>query len=1852
MLKRRSIQLNHTGFTLVELVVVLVLMGILLSISAAGLIAFQDQSSKMQKNEAAQTIFIAAQSKLTQMEGNGQIDDLRDRLKYEDGNYSISDYVPVFSPINDEFDRYFSHFITKTVMTSTSLSEEGKSRLAGSQAMLMTDLDIWGTYDDNVLISLNAKAGDYDLYVQNPASLPVQTQILFELIEDTVADQEVLNGAICLEIAPEEGQVFSAFYSDTAYEFYYGNSERGSSGRVDIAQRHDGARTNKGLGYYGVNTLTHVTYIPTTGISLGELTVDNGNTLSYHLAIDETSNIDLNDLTYVITVYDSTTSRKALEFTVDGKDVANKSADIMDNMVDCATIRYDVTETSTNLGTYRIPIYKEQLAGESVPGIGFILDAADEAATTELLEEEAYDIRNGRAPDGTFARSLSFFRFGTWTEIEGAWTDNIFVMITVTSDDLDEPAVARSKSTSPMFADASLDTKIGQGSTGDNNYKRYGIENCRHFYNMRYYEDVEITTLGLPDAHASELNKFRITFVLRDDLDWGEFAKTSYYASSKKYFSDQITDHMASSLDFPSFKMLRQTDTLTGLREEEALTVAQALEAKYPTYGINDVETLTETLENNWTIIDPTDVDKKRTIRIPDMLEDNLQLSYTITNLNVTMQSNLVYGLYRNYASDRDLPTGLFLENLGTIKYFAVDQISVVGKNKVGAICGANRGNLLYVGTLSTRTNEHKNPSVVQGIKYVGGVFGYQASIGTLDYTYANRDLFINYLTNHAWVSGTMYVGGITSYVVNGDQTKINDTGSDTEDYAKIRHIAVRYCENYGLIRGVYQPQREGETIDPEDAEAVLAHRQSVRYIGGIVGYMNNIKNWPDNIAYNSNRITACYSCPVLHEEYDKELLDQLARVKEIKHYQIAQADQEEVLKTLQEYNVGYCVGGIVGYAGQIIIDSCGVRITDNKITDGYGNELASGYIFGDQYVGGIIGYNDSYIVGSSTNVMTVCGNDYVGGIIGINVHAAAQTTEEERTELVEIDIEGTKGNYSRANGIINRGYVFGLYDYVGGVAGYNAGNLENSRTEAFGDAAPVISGRNYVGGITGRTQGSGTAGGQTVLAAVNGENYVGGLIGYVGPTDPVPKASTFEGGSVYANGSFAGGIAGIVMNPAIYGYTYNSRPKELTGRYFAGGVFGGSIISPSGSISMNMWVGKENEQTLDMHGTAFVGGSIGYNILGNAAGDVLEAGAARLSGTASMEDALTVSSEGRSQQEVVNLVWTMENEKAFGTTDYSFQIVPSHNAHCINVNSITPIEADGYENKLVYVAGVVGYNGNDTILNLKNMNNRSKFRTVSIRATSMEVNMEKYNMETHQMETVPVRCSYAGSMVGCNNARSTIENCIGNTTFSSDAVYRGGICEINKGTILTPQLQLSVAYDLYMTTDENPDYIGGICGRNEGTIQLSASQKIEKCRQSGHDVVGMLCAENYGLIDTKYLNDFIVNGHSYVGGMTGRNFGTINIGDRIQSVQANGADDGYGAGMITGFNCGSINNTTGGELVFKNSGCVYSGDAAGGLIGEQYGAITLQDINVSIQIYPGPSRIKAAAGASGGFIGRANATNGDIILDDCNFVNIDRACVASGLQAGGIIGDVVLYGDHNVTVRNCLVTDELQKQNAEDTLAGIVNRARYADESASGYLNIQNCTVATLVQNSSDRMKAAGIIYDAGGVTRIDRCRAYAPEVGYGITATPAYSITNCFDGTRRGIANFGTVVTPSEDTMTNNYCFIGKTTAAVDNTEYPEELKNSFAGEPLQTTSYTADGKHTFYITYQSVDPDTGNTDPVTINTGYQITTAQLGDLNSIDRFYGRYNNASNGVKLWQAMDEQFVNYIAAHSVDSGIE
>ncbi len=1670
---------NNAGFTLVEMIVVLVLITILLGVASIGIIAFQDQARRMKLDDAAENIFSSAQARLTRMYTSGDLKHWQKLLKDADGNYTV-EAVPVINMASSFVPD--SNYITRSLMPSES--EEG--RVMNTMAMLQDSASIWGDYsEDNVLISLKAKAGDYDRYLTSPGSLPNDTLFLFALLTENITDPEILNAAICLEVAPEDAQVFSAFYSLDAESFDYLGKTEGASGVVDISRREYTSREDKELGYFGVETLTHVSVKPPQDLKLGTLKLYNEDTFNGHLSFDgEVEESAPKYLNYTLTLYDELTKKKVLVFRFSGNDVQNRDADIVANYVTCETYRYGFSQEETALGSCTLPVFWEKRTGdEKVPGLSFVLDAADASAATSILDgnnKEAEMIRAGQMT-GAFAETLSFFRFGTWTENSlGSWTDRVYAEINAVDDGdemsgLEEEAFAVSDPECPFFADMEF-----VSSQADAKVKEFGknaeILNARHLYNIRYFEDFELGNLG--DKNITNYNHYRFTFRLTQDIDWAEFAKTSYYATSDKAVHvERDGNHKvnAEEFGFPSIRQLRSHNLGNNKMSYDKLT------------GKKEGSTPEGT--------------------------DNLKLAFAVSGLEISHLDNEVVNTYVDYKEGQKEPTGLFLENQGTIEYFAVDQSHIIGNYKVGAICGVNRGILQFCGTRSTRNDKHPDPTIVEGYEDVGGVFGYNACTKNPD---AKANLYYRDLTNNARVLGRKYVGGITGRLVNGSSVCLDDSGTSA-DYGSIDMIGFTRCENYGQVRG-----ESTEGMDPADT----------CFIGGIVGYISNTQKPLDAAC----ALTNCYSHPIYDKKYDEEY-PAIEQLLTIRHAELD--ENSDVMKALNRLNVGYYVGGIAGFAYDITIKYCGSPLRNNKYTDGYGNELEqNAFLFGDRYVGGIVGFTASRFEDNkvSTNCMTVCGNDYVGGIAGITAAADLEQTADGvySVSVIEERVDNTKINVNFA---VNRGCVFAKHDYAGGLAGISYGTMKSNRVEAYGDMSVKVSGRNFVGGITGRHCGGSTADGSnvTVSCSVDGENYVGGMIAYVGSGDVKPyKKNTDVRCSVYGNGSFAGGVFGAVTDSAMADqtdYRYLSKPMALDGRFYVGGAVGAVMLHADGAEHLLMIPVDASE--LELHATAFAGGLSGYTVLVGAESE--EELRSRLDAVGGVSYTELHAADITLQKGIDR---HREQNAGIGESlSGSLYVTTSKDTYICKVKSISPLDDKG----LVYAGGVVGINGEISRLNFKQMNYASNkwktnYKVSMISATHIMDVYEVYDTDQLHFVNKEIACAYAGPLIGLNNKNSTIEDSlVVECKMSSEAYYRGGMCEINQGDIKWFNMVSDNMRTGYISDDEAVDHVGTMCGKNEGKIYLNHSPRFIV---KGRHVVGGLVGENYNTIvlQTKGTGDTLAllkqvdveASESVAGGVVGRNMGNIVCPYAPQKE----------------------------SIILEYGVKVKAKDAAGGFIGEQYvdethdNEVTIEYFGIDERANGRSPSIEATEGAAGGIIGRLVDLGQGILIQNCSYIpnangTITFGTVVKGRYAGGLIGEVSMQAQYisekTTRIRECTVFGQQIADGTDAMAGGIIGRIDVKTTmagSAAGNVQILDCIAMSKPKNNNSKDRTAGIIYDAAGRAVIDNCRCYSPtDAAYGICGTDAFSITNCLANDRQG--QFGSCVEMEDKSnFRNNYC------------------------------------------------------------------------------------------------------------------
>jgi hypothetical protein len=167
-------------------------------------------------------------------------------------------------------------------------------------------------------------------------------------------------------------------------------------------------------------------------------------------------------------------------------------------------------------------------------------------------------------------------------------------------------------------------------------------------------------------------------------------------------------------------------------------------------------------------------------------------------------------------------------------------------------------------------------------------------------------------------------------------------------------------------------------------------------------------------------------------------------------------------------------VGGLVGANEGTVRDShssgsaTGLLVVGGLVGKNFGGNVTNSYssanVAGEAFIGGLVGANegtvrDSHSSGSAT------GYDYVGGLVGHN--SGGNVTSSYAT-----------------------GRVTGLVSVVGGLVGANVGNVTNSY------ATGSVTGGDYVGGLVGQNEGTGTVNDSYATGSVTGNVNVGGLVG------------------------------------------------------------------------------------------------------------------------------------------------------------------------------------------------------------------------------------------------------------------------------------------------------------------------------------------------------------------------------------------------------------------------------------------------------------------------------------------------------------------------------------------------------------------------------------------------------------------------------------------------------------------------------------------------------------------------------------------------------------------------------------
>lgn len=239
---------RNSGFTMVELMVVLAIMAILAALVGGGLIAYT-RLARFEKNEAnARTLFQTAQIALTRRDTAGELDDFRQKVL-----------------LNGQSGAHFDPAVQKADELNKNI---------------------------------------YALYCDKVTDADSDNELLRELLGDYIYDDSLLNAAICVEIDAASGQVYSVFYDTNADKLRFWEKD----GATDIYDRsYDYRRHDSLVGYYSAEDRVNVVELQQTKLKVKNPRLSNTETLTLSWGGDVTRDTQVQ---YVATAYKSTDTNK------------------------------------------------------------------------------------------------------------------------------------------------------------------------------------------------------------------------------------------------------------------------------------------------------------------------------------------------------------------------------------------------------------------------------------------------------------------------------------------------------------------------------------------------------------------------------------------------------------------------------------------------------------------------------------------------------------------------------------------------------------------------------------------------------------------------------------------------------------------------------------------------------------------------------------------------------------------------------------------------------------------------------------------------------------------------------------------------------------------------------------------------------------------------------------------------------------------------------------------------------------------------------------------------------------------------------------------------------------------------------------------------------------------------------------------------------------------------------------------------------------------------------------------------------------------------------------------------------
>ena len=1638
------------GFTLTELIVVLVIMAIIAAIAVPFFINYWKKAEFRKNEENARTVYLAAESKLTYYRASGRWEKLKKEIKQAAGDGN-------------------SEKAEKAVFKSSGDS---------------------GLNDRIYTIKLNKEA-------KNQTK---KNNLVMQLLDDYTYDKGFFDASIAIEIDIESGEVYSAFYGSRCKGLNYRSDD--ADGYLTMQKRSYASRSERLLGYYSTEDTVNTVNLETKRLRITTINLANSEKLS----LDWSSNAGTDlGVEYEVTFYKKDDKSRLFKLRVSPYDMRAQGWDGSSNsksgMASLEVTKSDGTKDSL----WKFPVtyndnkYSLVLDAMMSAKVQAVLDNQKNTADKKELEKSSStsitrlsEIADALAdPQNIYATVKADAYSGTadrnsnqeYRKSEEAASNTANTMF---GDDTEGSSIQvaafrhlsnmryyekNHKDTSATFtlSNKNMDwASVGTGVYDLETEEGTGVEK------LAWEENTKTETVGFPSIGTLPEN-----YTLKGD---GKNTLVSNLHLNETSVTDDSTAEKlgtAKSEFLGLFTELKGTvkdvtfqDPLVEIGQNTSGTTDEKCRSLK---GIGVLAGRSEgTLDQvAVTVSEKSSTEAKTNINVA--ADDNTSGSLGVGMITgvaagydnrefKTLSDGKMSGLSTEGKMEVSLPAAAKETDaygIGGIAGYAklenkTDSVKIKdcenhadisGNMSTGGIAGRLDGTLTYTSGTSYSaarleaeaniidstsdglilcTTDEDDGSTVQG-NYFGGITGYSdhaliyrassasGRAGGFSYTKSKQDLLL----------GT-YVGGITGY---GKDTLLSNCSTEKNGYI----LGNQYVGGIagGLGGGVseaIQASSDGGASVTTNASYVVGNE----YVGGIVGcnaQKVTLKNCVNNgvaagyqkyvggIAGYNDQNAKITDCASYLSDYDSSIYNMI-----VKDWQ-AEADY---------------AGGIAGYNnGQITFTNASEAITVKSV---------SSIVVGKDYVGGIAGFNDqnaeldvhytliggriyaygncaggAFGLNASEKVLTseltikpqsVQGNYYVGGCIGVNV--------------VDLDKDITM-NQIRTDNILGRitGQAF-----CGGIIGYQRtythAQLGLSQDAGIRDAAGSLLPKLSGSGVPAAAAGSANAHRLTVTTTnnipVRAGLYTGGIVGYCEKNSRlVLKGCTNKGDIALSYNNWKDGVTlGAYIRSHEVGKSDISAEADKVKMHFAGGII---------SVNLENQVIDNCSNTGNMSGYTGTGGVVGLN-----AGLVYNCSLNQHFGSAALNyiggiagintgDGAKKTYDGKSYTAgTIEACRTAQNKTVSGNTNVGGITGWNLSGGVLKGNkSMANVTASGNS----AVGGIAGRNQGSLILTADDSNAARSVSgssakgvggivgineaggTLTVTGSESEITAVGSGVSVTGQERVGGIAGINRGMIGYTGSTGTYL-VSGTKLVRASRGYAGGIVGETNGDISN-----AINRSSSVTADEG--YAGGITAVNQ------SGQIIQNCRNYGNvsssnGYASGIAARNSGVIrnckvegaSNKKVEIYSV-GKNEVGAVTAENTGTIEASMPGDGVILKGAASVFGG--VTGTNSGTVENINilAVPLLETSKGSL----TVGGAVGQNYAGGTIDDVKVSAE---NEATFKNFTGYQylGGVVGENGGTTAD-----CEFTG---TIIEKTGTAGNCYGAIAGINDAKAELKDCTV--------------------------------------------------------------------------------------------------------------------------------------------------------------------------------------------------------------------------------------